>query len=83
MSETNSTNDVLDFTQDNSKLPTGLNVLTILTIIGSILAIVSSFWSFFTAKSSYEKTDFLAALSTDMCNLSFTNLQKCKMLKSL
>lgn len=56
MTDTNSTNDVLDFTEDNSKLPTGLNVLTILTIIGSILAIVSSFWSFFTAKSSYEKT---------------------------
>lgn len=56
MSETNSTNDVLDFTEDRSKLPTGLNVLTILSIIGSILAIVSSLWNFFTAKSSYEKT---------------------------
>ncbi len=56
MSETNATNDVLDFTEDRSKLPTGLNVLTILSIIGSILAIGGSLWSFFTAKSSYEKT---------------------------
>jgi hypothetical protein len=56
MSETNSTKDVLDFTGENAKIPTGLNVLTILTIIGSILGLLSSVWSFFTAKQSYDKT---------------------------
>lgn len=43
--------------EDQSKLPTGLNVLTILTIIGTILfGFISSLWGFFTAKQSFEKT---------------------------
>lgn len=45
-----------DFTGENQKLPSGLNVLTILTIIGSILGLAGGLWSFFTAKSSYEAT---------------------------
>ncbi len=57
MSETNSTTEVLDFAgEDKSKLPSGLNVLTILTIIGSILGLVGSVWGFISAKSNYEKT---------------------------
>ncbi|HNP55134.1 MAG TPA: hypothetical protein PKK69_10955 [Ferruginibacter sp.] len=49
------TNDVLDFTTEGKpKLSSGLNVLTILTIIGSILALVSSVYNYFTAQKSYE-----------------------------
>ena len=40
---------------DKPKLPSSLNVLTILTIIGSVLGLISSCYSFFTSKQSYEK----------------------------
>ena len=53
MTEANS----VDFPgEDKSKLPGGLNVLTILTIIGSIIGILGGLWSFFMAKQNYEKT---------------------------
>ena len=39
---------------EKGKLPTSINVLTILTIIGSIFGLLSSVYSFFTAKQSYE-----------------------------
>ena len=39
---------------DKPKLPSSLNVLTILTIIGSVLGLISSCYSFFTAKKSYD-----------------------------
>ena len=45
-----------DFTEDNSKLPTGLNVLTILTIIGSIIGIISGGYNYMTADKNYQKT---------------------------
>ncbi|MFT3911044.1 MAG: hypothetical protein QM737_16615 [Ferruginibacter sp.] len=46
-----------DFTgEDQSKLPSGLNVLTILTIIGSIIGLIFSVYGFFTAKTNYERT---------------------------
>src|SRR5205085_506986 len=46
-----------DFTGEDKKLPTGLNVLTILTIIGTILfGFIGSLWGFFTAESSYNRT---------------------------
>jgi len=41
---------------ESSKLPTSLNVLTILTIIGCILAFVFEIYGFATAKTSYDKT---------------------------
>lgn len=45
-----------DFTGENQKLPTGLNVLTILTIIGTILlGFIGGLWGFFTAESSYKE----------------------------
>lgn len=54
MSETNS--NVLDFTGEGKpKLSTGLNVLTILTIIGSILSYISSVYNFYTAKQNYDQ----------------------------
>lgn len=39
---------------DKGKLPSAINVLTILTIIGCSLGFISAFYSFFTAKKSYE-----------------------------
>ena len=53
MTEANS----IDFPgEDRSKLPGMLNVLTILTIIGSIFGLLGSLWNFFMAKQNYEKT---------------------------
>lgn len=45
-----------DFTGENQKLPSGLNILTILTIIGSILGLLSGFWNYYNAESGYNKT---------------------------
>lgn len=54
------TQDVLNF-NENSKppLPTGLNVLTILTFVWSAIQLLSSLWSFISAKKSYEGLDKL------------------------
>lgn len=53
MSQETNTNDSLN-EFDKPKLPGSLNVLTILTIVGSILGLLSSCYSFFTAKKSYD-----------------------------
>ena len=51
-------NDALsDF--DKPKLPTALNVLTILTIIGCVFLFLSEIWGFSTAKKSYEESKTL------------------------
>lgn len=56
------TADVLQYDEHNKpKLPSGLNVLTILTFIGCAFQLLGSLWSFFTAKSSYENLDKLSA----------------------
>ncbi|MFM2359941.1 MAG: hypothetical protein RLY16_1934 [Bacteroidota bacterium] len=48
--------DQLNFAEGGKPtLPSALNVLTILTIIGSALAIIGAFWTFATVDSSYEK----------------------------
>ena len=39
------------------KLSTGLNVLTILTFIGSAIQIVSSIWGYMSAKTTYDSKD--------------------------
>ena len=58
MNETIDTNDQLNAADfGNEKLPTTLNVLTILTFIGSGLAILSSLWSFASAKTSMDTKD--------------------------
>lgn len=52
--------DVLNFdTNSKPKLPSGLNVLTILSFIGCALQLIGSLYSFFTAKKSYEGLDKL------------------------
>ena len=52
--------DVLNFdTNSKPKLPSGLNVLTILSSIGCALQLIGSLYSFFTAKKSYEGLDKL------------------------
>ncbi|MFN0081992.1 MAG: hypothetical protein ACKVOM_05690 [Ferruginibacter sp.] len=58
MIETTQTNETL--LADNYEklpLPTGLNVLTILTIIWCVLSLGLSVFGFFSAKGSYEKKD--------------------------
>ena len=53
---TNQTNDMLDFNDgDKPALPTPLNVLTILTFVGSALGLFGGFWQFFTAEKSYRE----------------------------
>lgn len=42
---------------DKKELPTGLNVLTILTFIGCAIGLLSSVWSFISAKKSYDERD--------------------------
>ncbi len=50
----NETTDALDFTDGQKQgLPTGINVLTILTIVGSAIAIISSVWQYFRAEKGY------------------------------
>jgi len=39
---------------DKPKMPSSLNVLTILTIIACVLGLISSVYSFFTSKKSYD-----------------------------
>lgn len=54
----NTTTDSLDYDEFNKPtLPSFLNVLTILTFIGSAIQIIGSIWTFISAKSSYEKKD--------------------------
>jgi hypothetical protein len=40
--------------QDDNKLPSGINVLTILTFIGSGIAFLGGLYTYFTAEKSYE-----------------------------
>lgn len=55
------TADTLNYDDDRKpKLPSGLNVLTILTFIGCAIQLLGSLWSFFTAKASYDKLDKLS-----------------------
>ena len=58
MTEITQTNETLladDY--ENSPLPTGLNVLTILTIIWCVISLGLSVFGFFSAKSSYDNKD--------------------------
>ncbi len=51
---TNQTNDALNFPEDEKPpLPTGLNVLTILTFIGCALGLIGGIWQFATADKNY------------------------------
>jgi hypothetical protein len=54
------TTDALNFDQNaRPKLPSGLNVLTILTFIGCALGLLLSLWGFISAKKSYDGLDKL------------------------
>lgn len=58
MSDNYNTNDSLTVNEfEQMPLPTGLNVLTILTIIGCVIALVFSVIGFVSAKSSYDKKE--------------------------
>jgi hypothetical protein len=54
MTDNNSTADVLNFEGEEQKLPSGLNILTILTIIGSILSLLGGIWNYFRADKGYK-----------------------------
>jgi hypothetical protein len=55
MSTTNQTNDALDFTDgERPVLPSGLNVLTILTFIGCGLGLIGGIWQYINAEKGYQ-----------------------------
>lgn len=58
MTDNNYTNDSLKESefQDNT-LPSSLNVLTILTFIGSAFAILGGLWNFYNAKKTFDSKD--------------------------
>jgi hypothetical protein len=57
MNEYNSSDALNENEYDNGKLPTGLNVLTILTFIGSGFSLLFSVIGFFSAKTSFDNRD--------------------------
>lgn len=58
--------DQLNFAEGGkAPLPSGLNILTILTIIGSVIAIIGAIWTFATVDSSYEKMRDMQATVTE------------------
>ena len=46
---------------DKPKLPSGLNVLTILSIIGCVFQFLSSIWGFISSKTTYDSKDTVLA----------------------
>ncbi len=55
MSTTYQTNDSVDFTEgEKPALPSGLNVLTILTFIGCGIGILGGIWQYFRAEKAYQ-----------------------------
>jgi hypothetical protein len=58
MTDYNNTNDVLSNEGiEKATLPQGLNVLTILTFIGSAFAILGGLWNFYNAKKTFDTKD--------------------------
>jgi hypothetical protein len=58
MTDYNKTNDSLSANEfETDKLPSGLNVLTILTFIGSAFALLGGMWTFYNAKKTFETKD--------------------------
>jgi hypothetical protein len=58
MTDYNNTNDSLTASEfESNKLPSGLNVLTILTFIGSAFALLGGLWTFYNAKKTFETKD--------------------------
>ncbi len=58
MADANITNDNLSIDDyEDQKIPTGINVLTILTFIGTGIGILFSLYGFISAKKSYETKD--------------------------
>jgi len=58
MSNDISERDTLDTNDfDRKKLPSGLNVLTILSFIGCAIQFLGSLWAFYSAKTNYEQKD--------------------------
>jgi hypothetical protein len=59
-------NDTLNATEyNNEKLPQGLNILTILTLVWGGISTLSALWSFISAKTSLESKDKVMAQMND------------------
>jgi hypothetical protein len=56
-------NESMNFPGEKKPLPTGINVLTILTFIGSAVALLSSIWQFINAKKSVDQLE--ATINSD------------------
>jgi hypothetical protein len=55
MADINQTSNTENFLEEPKKLPSMLNVLTVLTFIGSGLGLISGLYGFFAASSNYDK----------------------------
>lgn len=78
------TNDVLDFAEENnSKLPQGLNVLTILTFIGCGIGLIGAIATPFIMKFSKEMMDKAASMSSDMTDKQLADIARGKQMIEL
>ena len=66
MADINQPTNTESFLEEPGKLPSMLNVLTILTFIGSGLGVIGAITGYFTAASSYEKQQQLQDKMADM-----------------
>ena len=65
--------EMIDF--EKPKLPSALNVLTILSIIGCILQFVGAVFTFYTAKTSYDnRHETIAAMTSEDVPAVFKNM---------
>ena len=78
------TNDVLDFAEENnSKLPQGLNVLTILTFIGCGIGLIGAIATPFIMRFSKEMMDKAASMSSDMTDKQLADIARGKQMIEL
>ncbi|MGG9971577.1 hypothetical protein ACQ33O_07255 [Ferruginibacter sp. SUN002] len=84
MSDTNTSTDVLNFAEeDNSKLPQGLNILTILTFIGCAFALLITAATPFIMKMSKEFMDKALRMSQDMTSKQIEEIERGKQMIEL
>ncbi len=84
MSTDNSSNDVLNFAEENTnKLPQGLNVLTILTFIGCAFALLVTVATPYLMKFSMKMMDKAAEMGSEMSDAQLADIMKAKHLMEL
>ncbi len=58
MTDYNNTNDSLNESEfENNTVPSGINILSILTFVGSAFAILGGMWNFYNAKKTFDTKD--------------------------